>query len=98
MSDASPRDRRGLVVMTLEECERMLEVRSVGRIAAGISESLSSFRFSFVSFTEQSFSERLLVKSSTGSGKRLRLRSRSITGIPQPVPAGVCWCEGGPKQ
>jgi uncharacterized protein len=33
MSDASPRDRRGLIVMTLEECERMLEVRAVGRIA-----------------------------------------------------------------
>jgi nitroimidazol reductase NimA-like FMN-containing flavoprotein (pyridoxamine 5'-phosphate oxidase superfamily) len=31
--DASPRDHRGLVVMTLEECERMLEIRSIGRIA-----------------------------------------------------------------
>ena len=33
MSDSSPRDRRGLIVMTLEECERMLEDRSIGRVA-----------------------------------------------------------------
>ena len=33
MSDASPKDHRGLVVMTLEECERMLEVRTIGRVA-----------------------------------------------------------------
>jgi uncharacterized protein len=31
MSD-SPRDRRGLIVMALDECKRMLEVRSIGRI------------------------------------------------------------------
>ena len=33
MSDVAPRDRRGLIVMSLEECESMLEVRSIGRIA-----------------------------------------------------------------
>lgn len=33
MSDSSPRDYRGLIVMALEECERMLEIRSIGRIA-----------------------------------------------------------------
>ncbi|HKY46832.1 MAG TPA: pyridoxamine 5'-phosphate oxidase family protein [Acidimicrobiia bacterium] len=31
--DDAPRDHRGLIVMTLEECERMLEIRSIGRIA-----------------------------------------------------------------
>jgi len=33
MSESPPTDRRGLIVMTLEECERMLAVRSIGRIA-----------------------------------------------------------------
>ena len=33
MSDVAPRDRRGLIVMSLEECESMLKVRSIGRIA-----------------------------------------------------------------
>lgn len=32
MSDSPPRDRRGLIVMTLEECERMLEVSAIGRV------------------------------------------------------------------
>ena len=31
--DDAPRDHRGLIVMTLEECEQMLEIRSIGRIA-----------------------------------------------------------------
>jgi nitroimidazol reductase NimA-like FMN-containing flavoprotein (pyridoxamine 5'-phosphate oxidase superfamily) len=30
---APPRDHRGLIVMALEECERLLETRSIGRIA-----------------------------------------------------------------
>ncbi len=33
MSDSLARDRQGLIVMTLEECERLLEARSIGRIA-----------------------------------------------------------------
>ena len=33
MSESPPTDRRGLVVMTLEECERLLADRSIGRIA-----------------------------------------------------------------
>jgi uncharacterized protein len=33
MSESPPTDRRGLVVMTLEECELMLGMPSIGRIA-----------------------------------------------------------------
>jgi uncharacterized protein len=33
MSESPPTDHRGLVVLTLEECERLLEVRPIGRIA-----------------------------------------------------------------
>ena len=33
MSESPPTDRRGLVVLTLEECERLLEAGSIGRIA-----------------------------------------------------------------
>lgn len=33
MSESPPTDRRGLIVMTLEECERLLADRSIGRIA-----------------------------------------------------------------
>lgn len=33
MSESPPTDRRGLIVMTLEECERLLVEGSIGRIA-----------------------------------------------------------------
>lgn len=33
MSESPPTDHRGLVVLTLEECTRLLEVRPIGRIA-----------------------------------------------------------------
>lgn len=33
MSESPPTDRRGLIVLTLEECERLLEAGSIGRIA-----------------------------------------------------------------
>lgn len=33
MTESPPTDRRGLIVMTLEESEQMLSVRSIGRVA-----------------------------------------------------------------
>ena len=33
MSESPPTDRRGLIVLTLEECERLLEAGYIGRIA-----------------------------------------------------------------
>lgn len=51
--DEAPRDHRGLIVMTLEECERMLEIRSIGRIAllAGGEPLILPVLFQFVKGT-----------------------------------------------